>query len=67
MYKIKPRMVIVGHMHKPGGYMKLGYDIIVLNPGMGAREEYAIIDTDTLEIKFHRGSEIIDGTIGESF
>jgi len=48
--KVKPALVLVGHMHEYQGKQKLGNSLIV-NPGHGAEGKFAIVDFDEVNKK----------------
>lgn len=48
--KFRPRIVLCGHMHEYKGMKKL-CGVPIINPGEGARGNYAIIDLEKVSIK----------------
>ncbi len=51
--KYKPKLVLCGHMHEYQGKKRLGNSVVV-NPGEGSQGKFAVIDTESLKVKFFR-------------
>jgi Icc-related predicted phosphoesterase len=53
MKKFNPKIVFCGHMHEYQGAKKLGKSLVI-NPGDAERGRFAVVDSESLKVKFYQ-------------
>ena len=51
--KYSPKLALCGHMHEYQGKKMLGKSLVV-NPGAASEGKFAMIDSESLKVKFYR-------------